>query len=472
MFFIFLSWHWFLCRNTSYSTRVRRNSSSILNPQPVTKKLHNHILFIAFFANLMAKIAYIIFIKLYPLVAQFIALFNKKAQLWVAGRRKIFQHIHNKLQTDNRKKIWMHCSSLGEFEQGLPLIEELKIKYPSYSFVLTFFSPSGYENEKNNIAADYIFYMPMDGSANAKKFYDIVKPSLVVFVKYEFWFYYLYEAKQRNIPLLLVSGIFRIGQPFFAWYGDLHRQMLQCFTHLFVQNTEALTLLKAININNVSVAGDTRFDRVLEIAEDFKPLPLIENFCANKKVIVAGSTWTDDDEALDHYTNTYKDYRFIIAPHDISEERLKECESLYHHSVRYSAFQTSNIAHRTSNINTLIIDNIGMLKYLYKYATICYVGGGFGADGVHNLLEAAVYNKPVIIGPEYEKYFEAVELIEKEGAFSVENALELEELFNELFEDEDLYNYCAAAAGNYVRSKTGATAGVMQYIQEKRLLTN
>ena len=420
----------------------------------------------------MGKSAYIIFTRLYPLVAQFISLFNKKAHLWIEGRKNIFEHIHNKITADKRKKIWVHCSSLGEFEQGLPLMQELKKKYASHAIVLTFFSPSGYENEKDNKVADYVFYMPMDGLVNARKFFDIVQPSLVVFVKYEFWFYYLNKSKERNIPLLLVSGIFRDSQPFFKWYGDFYRQMLQCFTHLFVQNDDALVLLKSININNASVGGDTRFDRVLEIADNFKPIPAIEIFCTGKKVIVAGSTWTDDDEALDHYANTYKDYCFIIAPHDISEERLKECESLYHNSIRYSYLWKPETQNQKVNFNTLLIDNIGMLKYLYKYADICYIGGGFGADGVHNVLEAAVYNKPVIIGPEYEKYFEAVELVEKEGAFSIENALELEELFNELFEDNDLYDYCAAAAGNYVRSKAGATNGVMQYIQEKRLLTN
>ncbi|QEC66392.1 3-deoxy-D-manno-octulosonic acid transferase [Panacibacter ginsenosidivorans] len=417
----------------------------------------------------MGKTAYLLFIKLYPLAARITALFNRKARLWIAGRKNVFANIHSSLQNDTRKKIWVHCSSLGEFEQGLPLMKELKKKYPFYCLVLTFFSPSGYENEKNNSVADRIFYMPMDSKKNAALFYETVKPVLVVFVKYEFWYYYLTEAKQRNIPLLLVSGIFRKSQPFFAWYGGFHRQMLQCFTHLFLQNEESLQLLKSIEIINTSVGGDTRFDRVLEIAETFKPITSIEEFCRNKKVIVAGSTWTDDDEALDHYVNSYKDYCFIIAPHDIGEDRLKECESLYHHSVRYSAIGTQIVE---PEINTFIIDNIGTLKYLYKYADICYIGGGFGGDGVHNVLEAAVYNKPVVFGPEYEKYIEAVELLEKEGGFSVENALELEEIFNELIEDKDLYEYCAAAAGNYVRSKTGATAGVMQYIQEKRLLTS
>ena len=416
----------------------------------------------------MGKVTYILFIKLYPLFAKLLALFNNKARLWVKGRQNIFVTIKSTLANDTRKKIWVHCSSLGEFEQGLPLIEDLKKRYSSYAIVLTFFSPSGYEHEKNNKFSDYVFYMPIDSETNAKHFFDIVQPSLVVFVKYEFWFYYLNEAKKRNIPLLLVSGIFRKSQPFFKWYGDFHRSMLQCFTYLFVQTEDALQLLKSINITNASVGGDTRFDRVLEIANNFKAIPLIQSFCDGKKVIVAGSTWTDDDEALDHYANTHKDYRFIIAPHNIGEDRLKECESLYHYAVRYSQLSAST----NPDINTLIIDNIGMLKYLYKYADICYVGGGFGGDGIHNVLEAAVYNKPVVIGPTYDKYFEAVELIEKEGAFSVENTLELEEILNELFEDQDLYQYCSAAAGNYVRSKTGATAGVIQFIQEKRLLTN
>lgn len=418
----------------------------------------------------MGKFAYILFIRLYPLAAKISGIFNKKARLWVAGRQNIFTTIQTALQNDKHKKIWVHCSSLGEFEQGLPLIEELKKKYPFCAVVLTFFSPSGYENEQHNKIAEHVFYMPMDGPENAKKFYDIVQPVLVVFVKYEFWYYYLSEAKRRDIPLLLVSGIFRKSQPFFAWYGDFHRQMLQCFTHLFVQTEGTLRLLNSIDVINASVSGDTRFDRVLEIAEDFKSVPGIDTFIVGKKVIVAGSTWLEDDEALDHYANTYKEYCFIIAPHDIGEGRLKECESLYKNCIRYSALQT--LRGLTQQPTILLIDNIGMLKYLYKYADICYVGGGFGGDGVHNVLEAAIYNKPVVFGPEYEKYIEAVELIDKEGAFSVENALELEEMLNELFEDTDLYAYCASAAGNYVRSKTGATAGVMEYIQENRLLTN
>jgi 3-deoxy-D-manno-octulosonic-acid transferase len=422
----------------------------------------------------MGKIFYILFIRLYPLAARIVSPFNNKARLWIKGRHNIFSVINNDLVHDNNNHIWIHCASLGEFEQSRPLIETLKKKYPAYSIVLTFFSPSGYEHQKNYKGADHIFYMPPDSKRNARKFFDIVEPKLVLFIKYEFWYYYLREAKKRNIPLLLVSGIFRTDQPFFKWYGNFHRQILRCFTCLFVQNKTSLQLLHSIHFQNASVSGDTRFDRVLQVADNFQHIPAMENFCSGKTVIVAGSTWLEDDEELDHYANTHLDYRFIIAPHNIGEPRLKECEKLYHHSIRYSEYiKTTNYKPQTtSEINTLIIDNIGMLKYLYSYATICYVGGGFGGDGIHNVLEAAVYAKPVLFGPVYEKYVEAAELIERGGAFSVIDALELEETFNYLLENNEVYNLAATNAGNYVVMKGGATETMMQYLQEKRLLTS
>lgn len=419
----------------------------------------------------MGQIIYSLFTCLYSLAARVISPFNKKAKLWVEGRKNIFSIITKELEDDHRERLWMHCSSLGEFEQGRPLIEELKKSYSRYSIVLTFFSPSGYEHEKNYKGADHIFYMPMDSKKNAQNFFDVVQPKLAVFVKYEFWFYYLNESKKRNIPLLLVSAVFRDSQPFFKWYGNFHRDLLSCFTWLFVQNENSLELLKKINFKNATISGDTRFDRVLEVAENFKPLDGIENFYAGKIVIVAGSTWLEDDEELDHYANTHSEYRFIIAPHDISENRLKECKKLYRRSILYSEFQTTK-NDKLQAANVLIIDNIGMLKYLYRYATICYVGGGFGGDGVHNVLEAAVYSKPVVFGPVYKKFIEAVELEKAEGAFSVENAIELEEIFDELLNDASVYETAAINAGNYVRSKTGATENVMRYIQENRLLTN
>ena len=422
----------------------------------------------------MGKLFYLLFTILYPFGARILSPFNKKASAWVKGRRFILDHIAFNTQRDPAKKIWVHCASLGEFEQGRPIIEALKQDYPAYKILLTFFSPSGYEVEKRYKGADYIFYLPMDSLATARRFYDTVQPKMVVFIKYEFWYYYLCKASELKIPLLLVSGIFRQSQPFFKWYGGFHRSMLKCFSHLFVQTQKAADLLATINIANTSVSGDTRFDRVLEIAAKAQYYKEIEAFCDGKPVIVAGSTWTDDDEELDHYANTHIDYRFIIAPHDIGEDRLKECDTFYKHSIRYTDYikklgQGEAIAPAT---NTLIIDTMGMLKYLYHSATICYVGGGFGGDGVHNVPEAAVYNKPVVFGPVYEKYVEAVGLVESGGAFSVDDALELEKQFDELLADGELYKKACASAGGYIKANAGATQQVMQYIQEKRLLTN
>ncbi len=411
---------------------------------------------------------YNIFIQLYSLVAIAVGLYNKKARLWVNGRKNILQEIQEKLGDNDDKIVWVHCASLGEFEQGRPIIEKLKVHNSNFKVLLTFFSPSGYEVQKNYAGADYIFYLPIDTAANAKVFYDIVNPTLVVFVKYEFWFHFVTEAKKRNIPLILVSGIFRESQPFFKWYGGLHKTMLQCFAHFFLQDEQSASLLKSIGIiNNVTISGDTRFDRVIEITSAQKSFTAIEQFIGNNKVIVAGSTWTEDDEELDHYANTHPEIKFIIAPHEIDEDRLNECMKLYKHSVLYSQIDKAN-----ADCNVVIIDNIGMLSQLYRYATICYVGGGFGGDGVHNVLEAAAYFKPVIFGPTYEKYIEAVGLVEDDGAFTVENALELEETLNDLLNDESFYKITCSNAGNFVSSKAGATAKIIDYIYEKRLLTN
>lgn len=396
-----------------------------------------------------------------------VAPFNSKARLWLNGRKNIFAALSKISSTT--PSIWFHCSSLGEFEQGRPVMEKLRLHYPGYQIVLTFFSPSGYEVRKNFTGADHVFYLPMDSAENANRFLDLVHPALIVFIKYEFWFYYLQGARRRHITLLLVSALFRKGQPFFKSWGQLHREMLAGFTHFFVQDQELKDLLHSIGIEQATIAGDTRYDRVIEIAEQFKSLSFFDSFCRGANVIVAGSTWTEDDKELAHFANTRKDLKFIIAPHNIIQDRLDECLRYYDQSILYSTVSDSIVS---ANCNTVIIDNIGMLSSLYRYATISFVGGGFGADGVHNVLEAAVYKKPVVFGPAYEKYIEAVELIDSEGAFFVNNALELEEMLNELFEDKDLYDYCAAAAGNFVHSKTGATAGVMQYIQEKRLLIN
>ncbi len=413
---------------------------------------------------------YRLFIFLYPRVARLISFKNSKAALWLEGRKGLFEKLSRTFTSNTDKIVWMHCSSLGEFEQGRPVLESVRKTNPGIKILLSFFSPSGYEVRKNYTGADWVFYLPMDSPENAKRFFDIVNPSLVLFVKYEFWYYYLKEAEKRNTPLLLVSGVFRSSQPFFKWYGNFYREMLQCFTHLFVQNEVSIALLKSIGIHHTSISGDTRFDRVIEIAERAESFPDIEKFIGNSKVVVAGSTWTEDDEELDHFANTQPQTKFIIAPHNIEEEKLQECLSLYKHAILYSQLKHPGID--LSSVNTLIVDNIGMLSALYRYATICYIGGGFGNDGVHNVLEAAVYSKPVVFGPEYDKYTEAIGLIDADGAFSIESALELEEILAELLSGGEEYEKTAMNAGSFIKQNAGAVKLVIQYIQENRLLTS
>lgn len=418
---------------------------------------------------------YRIFIWLYPKVAWVLSFSNKKAMLWLHGRRGLFKKLAAAFHKNTNPVIWIHCSSLGEFEQGLPVLESIRKEYPGYKTLVTLFSSSGYEVRKNDKGADHIFYLPMDSPSHANRFLNIVQPSLIVFIKYEFWYYYLQEANQRNIPLLLVSGIFREEQVFFKWYGGFYRKLLSYFSYLFVQNTASVELLQSIGFHKkVILSGDTRFDRVIEIANRFDALEMIDHFCKDQQTIVAGSTWTEDDEELDHFANTNPSVKCIIAPHDIEAERLQECLSLYKHSMLYSVYETAYISGNTipAEINVLIIDNVGMLSKLYHYATICYVGGGFGDDGIHNILEAAVFGKPVIFGPVYNKYFEADELLECGGAFSIEDALALEKILKALLENPEMLEKASKASAEYVKHRAGATEKVISCIQENRLLIN
>ena len=370
----------------------------------------------------------------------------------------------------NTSLIWMHCASLGEFEQGRPLLEKLRERYPSYKILLTFFSPSGYEVRKDYNGADFIYYLPMDSKKNAQTFLNITNPALIIFVKYEFWYHYLTQANQRQIPLFLVSAIFRRSQPFFSKHQTFYRNILAAFTHIFVQNKESVSLLKTIGFEqNVVQAGDTRFDRVIEIAEGFQPIAVMEAFCKNSNVIVAGSTWSGDDRILSNYANIRKDLKFIIAPHSIHYERLEECKRLYKNAVLFSSLSTTS---SNTQSNIIIIDNIGMLSQLYKYSTISFIGGGFGADGVHNVLEAAVFGKPVVFGPKYGKFLEAVELVVSGGGFSIKNNRELEQKLDSLLNSQELYSLACQSSINYVYSKQGATQKILQVIQEKRLLTS
>jgi 3-deoxy-D-manno-octulosonic-acid transferase len=418
----------------------------------------------------LAVLFYNIFLWLLRAGTAIASLFNSKARKWVFGRKKIFEKLEAAIQK-NEPVVWMHCASLGEFEQGRPVIEQIKVQYPSYKILLTFFSPSGYEAQKSYKDADWVFYLPVDGPKNAKRFLEIVQPSLVIFVKYEFWYYYLKKIKYRNIPLLLISALFRKDMSFFKWYGGLQRKMLSRFDHLFVQNKSSKELVDSIGLADIcTVSGDTRFDRVIAIAENFQPIPAIEQFIDNKKTIIAGSTWAEDEKVLQKIFTAIRDpaLKLIIAPHEINEKRLKEIKELFPDAVLFSELPTAGSRLST----TLIIDNIGMLSKLYKYSYISYVGGALKIKGVHNVLEAAVYNKIVLFGPYYKKYSEAVGLIESGGGISFDDSDDCKKIIDRLMKDDTEYNLRSKAAGNYVHSNKGATKKIIEFIQEKRLLTN
>ena len=426
---------------------------------------------------MVSKSLYNFFLLLYSCGIRVVAIANPKARKWIIGRRNIFATINQQLSTNNEQPIWMHCASLGEFEQGRPLLEAFKAANPAQKTVLTFFSPSGYEVMKDYKGVDHVFYLPMDSIVNAKKFLDAVNPSLVLWVKYEYWYYYLSALKNRNIPTLLVSGIFRPNQPFFKWYGDIWRKMLQSFTHFFVQNNESKELLATLGFKeNVILNGDTRFDRVLEIADHFTAVAGIEAFCGDSAVVVAGSTWEEDEIELLHFVNVHKSVKFIIAPHEIDKANLKDVKEEFPHSLLYSELQSEQQTatnDQRSTPNVLIIDNIGTLSRLYKYATVAYVGGGYGADGVHNVLEAAVYGKCVVFGPVYEKFDEATGLVNAGGAVSIDGGpVKLEAVLNRLLNDAEERNRKGKAAKQFVYDNAGASKKIIQFIQEKRLLTS
>ena len=423
---------------------------------------------------------YHIFLNTYSAGVRIAALQNKKAKLWLTGRqnwKKKMQAAMLQANAGTQPTIWMHCASLGEFEQGRPVIEKLKAQNPNIFLVISFFSPSGYEIMKNYTQANLVCYLPLDSPASAKDFLDIVNPTMVLWVKYEYWYYFLKEINSRKIPLLLVSGIFRPNQAFFKWHGTLYRQMLSFFSHLFVQNEDSAILAKRLVPEvKISITGDTRFDRVIDIAEKFTSLSLIETWIgAANKVLVAGSCWDEDDKELTHYVKLHPEIKFIIAPHNINEEEIQDVLQLYPGALRYSMLEAQNIKMTSPSASTdnhvLIIDNVGMLSRLYHYATVTYVGGGFGGDGVHNVLEAAVYGKPVVHGSEYEKFAEAIGLIEAEGSFAVVDALELDKILDRLFTDQLFYSTSAAAAKKFVYNQQGATNKVLDYIYINRLLT-
>ncbi len=409
---------------------------------------------------------YNLFIRLYYLVVCLVSLWNKKAKAWIDGRKGWDKTLSQKItKADNF--IWMHCSSAGEFEQGKPLIEALKKQYPHHKVLVSFFSPSGYAVAKNYELADVITYLPLDTKKNAEQFLSIVNLQLAIFVKYEFWYHHLSIAHSRRIPLLLVSAVFRKEQIFFTPYGRFFQNMLRFFQQIFVQDEASLQLLNEKGFANVTISGDTRFDRVKKISRNAEPISLIEDFIRGKKAIVAGSTWSEDEELLKAFI-TSSNIKLILAPHEVNESHLQQLQNLFPAALMYSSLKSKKSLNQSP---VLIIDSVGLLSRLYQHATITYIGGGFTKDGIHNILEAAVWGKPVIFGPNYKKYREASELIAAGGGFSVNNAVELKGIAIDLFDDTALLKTSSGNAKAYVERNTGATQKIMQAIQENRLLT-
>ena len=364
--------------------------------------------------------------------------------------------------------LWMHCASAGEFEQGKPVLEALKAQYPHYKVLVTFFSPSGYQSGKKYKGADLISYLPLDTKRNAEKFLRLVNPKLVIFIKYEYWYHHLKAVADRKIPLLLVSSIFRKNQVFFKSYGGFYRNILKFYNWIFVQEEESIHLLKSIGVHHCSIGGDTRFDRVTAIVGNFTELELVKRFVGEDVTVVAGSTWPDDEQLLAEFYKSYAGkLKLIIAPHEINKAHLEHLFTFFPQAIAYSQIENKH----PTNTPVLIIDNVGMLSRLYHYAAITYIGGGFNKSGIHNTLEAAVWGKPVLFGPNYQKFKEARDLVAHGAGFSIANAPELIHQATTLLQDNSLLQQSSRSARQYVEEHKGATGKIMGYIQENRLLT-
>lgn len=396
-------------------------------------------------------------------LVKIIAVFNKKINLFVSGRKETFDWLAKNI-SKNDEVIWFHCASLGEFEQGRPLIENVKTKYPKYKIVLTFFSPSGYEVQKNYAFADVITYLPFDTLNNAKKFLDLVHPKIAIFVKYEFWPNILLELKSREIETILVSGVFRSNQVFFKDYGNWMRKSLKTFSHFFVQNELSQKLLNSINFNNATVCGDTRFDRVYEITKQDNHLQFIEDFVQKKYTLIAGSTWSKDEELLVDYINNHAtdNEKFIIAPHNIT---TKGIESLQKYIVKKTTlFSDKN---KSNDAQVFIVDTIGILTKIYSYANVAYVGGGFEKDGIHNILEPATFGVPLVIGSKFDKFQEAIDLVNLKACEVVKNSEELNTHLQHLFQDENYRKNKEKITKEYILKNIGATDTILNYILKK-----
>jgi len=390
-----------------------------------------------------------------------VALFSPKIKLFVNGRENVFSILEEKIKPSD-KTIWFHSASLGEYEQGLPVIEKIKEKYPDHKIIVTFFSPSGYEVRKNNTVADVTVYLPLDTKSNAKQFLKLAHPELVFFIKYEFWLNYLKELETSKTPTYLISGIFRDNQMFFKWYGGFYRKTLKAFTYFFVQNESSKEKIEAIGFHNVIVSGDTRFDRVNAILERDNTLDFIENFKNDFPTIVIGSSWPKDEALLAEYINQAPEHvKFIIAPHNIKPDQITSLKSqITKSTVLFSEKRDLDL----SGYNVFIIDTIGLLTKIYSYGTIAYVGGGFGNPGIHNILEPATFGIPIVIGPNYSNFAEAVQLVALEGCITISNSKELKETLDRLLNDTNFFEEKSSICRSYIQDNKGATNTIMNIV--------
>jgi len=405
------------------------------------------------------KLLYNIGIFIFDVITYLVSPFHSKASLLINGRKNWQNKIREKIKPGSRT-IWIHCASLGEFEQGRPVIEAIKREMPQLKILLTFFSPSGYEIRKNYPDADCIVYLPSDTRGNALKFINLVNPEFVIFVKYEFWHNYISVLYNIRIPLYLISAIFRSEQHFFKWYGSFFRDMLRKFTRIFVQDQNSLDLLSGLDLKNISLSGDTRFDRVVTISGTARDIPQLKQFRGGEKLFLAGSSWKQDEEIIAQYINRYPGrMKWVFAPHLTDKPNVDRLEKLFNVSVvRFSEFNLE-----TSSARVMIIDNIGMLSSAYQYAYVAAIGGGFG-KGIHNILEPACWGIPVMFGPNHKKFREAVDLINEKGAMTFDSIGSFSDILDKWLTDELFYLKSAKTAGDYIHKNTGATIKILQEI--------
>lgn len=415
----------------------------------------------------MSKLIYLTGIYGYQFLIWLVSPVNAKARQWIAGRRNWVPNLKALLHGNTSPVVWFHAASLGEFEQGRPVMESFRAQYPGYKILLTFFSPSGYEVRKQYAGADFIVYLPIDTPANARQFVSIVKPQLAFFIKYEFWHFYLHALQAARIPALSFSAIFRPNQVYFRWYGSFYRHILRRFNHILVQNQESVDLLKSIGIQPVTIAGDTRFDRVAQVAAARKDIPMAATFKHDKPLLVIGSAWPADMDVLIPFLNGFrKPLKVIIAPHEIHDADINRWVSQFTKpSVRYSTLANGISKQPAESFNQLIIDNVGMLSSLYQYGEFAYIGGAFG-KGLHNTLEAATFGVPLFFGSNYSRFQEAVDLVAEGAAFPINNTGELATAFQRLYEDPALRTQTGQISRDYVHRNIGATAAVMNVVKK------